>query len=150
MAEQIYQRIDLAKEQLGVALELFLSRRSMVSAITLAGVAEEILGKALKLASEENNLTWEYKVTAPVEEQLRRKPYEWKEFTNQRNRARNAAKHMDEELESCLAVDLEDEAIRMLVRACDNYNRLGFPTTPEMSAFDEWFWINVVGIDHGG
>jgi hypothetical protein len=47
MAKQSYQRIDLATEQLDVALELFLSRRSFVSALTLAGAAEEILGKAL-------------------------------------------------------------------------------------------------------
>lgn len=52
--------------------------------------------------------------------------------------------------ESYLAADLEDEAIRLLVRACENYNRLGFPTTPQMYSFDEWFWTNVVGIDRDG
>jgi hypothetical protein len=42
-------RVDLAIEQLDVALELFLSDRSDVSALTLAGAAEEILGRALAL-----------------------------------------------------------------------------------------------------
>ena len=45
MAEQTYERIELAKEHLDLALDLFLSKRSMVSALTLAGAAEEILGR---------------------------------------------------------------------------------------------------------
>jgi hypothetical protein len=47
VADQTYNRVDLAAEQLDVALSLFLENQSLVSALTLAGAAEEILGKAL-------------------------------------------------------------------------------------------------------
>lgn len=40
-------QIDLAIEQLDVALELFLEGRGIVSALPLTGAAEEIFGKAL-------------------------------------------------------------------------------------------------------
>src|SRR5688572_22389684 len=41
VAEQAYQRVKLAEEQLDVALDLFLSKRSLVSALPLAGAAKE-------------------------------------------------------------------------------------------------------------
>lgn len=89
VTEQTHERVDLANEQLAVALELFLSRRSMVSAITLAGAAEEILGQALTLHSRDTSLMHEYSVAAPVEELLWRKPYKLKDFIDQKNRVRN-------------------------------------------------------------
>ena len=49
MAEETYERLFLAKGQLDTALELFLDQRNYSSAITLAGAAEEIFGRALTL-----------------------------------------------------------------------------------------------------
>ena len=40
--------------------------------------------------------------------------------------------------------DLEYAAIWAIVRACDNYNRLGLPRTARMLEFDSWFYENVV------
>lgn len=45
MPAQTYRRIDLALEQLDVALMLFLERGDFPAVITLAGAAEEVLGK---------------------------------------------------------------------------------------------------------
>ena len=45
--KQTYNRLDLATEQLDAAISLSLERKSFVSALTLAGAADEILGKAL-------------------------------------------------------------------------------------------------------
>lgn len=50
-------RINLGIEQLDVALELFLEERSYVAALTLAGAAEEILGKALDFQNRTNALS---------------------------------------------------------------------------------------------
>lgn len=71
--KQTHRRIDLAQEQLDVALELFLSKRSLVSALTLAGAAEEIFSKALKFRGKKTALEYEHSVVAPVEEFLRRR-----------------------------------------------------------------------------
>ena len=146
MAEQTHQRIELAQEQLDVALELFLSKRSLISALTLAGAAEEILGRALKFRGKKTALEYEHSVVAPVEEFLRGKPFALKDLINEKNRVRNAAKHMGAQSETQVVADLEDEGLWMLVRACENYKRLDLEATPRMVEFDDWFHQNVAGI----
>lgn len=143
-----YQRIDLAREQLDVALEIFLSRKSHVSALTLAGAAEEIFGKTLTQCGEKTTLQHEHSIIAPVEELLRHKPFNWKEFIAEKNRVRNAAKHMNDETESFVMADIEDEALWLIVRACDNYRRLGLEPTLVMLEFDNWFFENIVGLEY--
>ena len=149
MVEAVHSRLELANEQLDVALELFLSKRSFVASLTLAGAAEEIFGKALTHKGKKTTLEYEHTVIAPVEEFLRQKPLTWKVFAKEKNRVRNAAKHMGEKTELDLVADLEDEALWMVVRACDNYQRLDLPSTDRMNEFNEWFLKTVVGVDTG-
>jgi hypothetical protein len=92
-------------------------------------------------------LEHEHSIVAPVEELLRKTDYSWKDFVAEKNRVRDAAKHMNDETESTILADLEDEAIWMIVRACDNYYRLGNTSTPVIEEFDNWFWDNVVGLE---
>ena len=148
MPEQIFQRVDLAKEQLEVALEMFLKRSSFVSALTLAGAAEEILGKTLIQRGEKTTLQHEYPLIKPVEDLFRKKPYSWSEFIEKKNRVRNAAKHIKNASEATVTADIEDEALWMIVRACDNHARLGLEPTPLMQEFEEWFYKNVVGLEY--
>ncbi len=146
--EQTYERIELAKEQLEIALEMFLKRRSFVSALTLAGAAEEILGKALIQRGEKTTLQHECPLIEPVESLFRKTKYGWGEFIEKKNRARNAAKHMKDKSEATITADLEDEALWMIVRACDNHTRLGLELTPLMYEFENWFYTNVVGLEY--
>jgi hypothetical protein len=145
MVEETYQRIDLAKEQLEIAIELFLASRSYVSSLTLAGAAEEILGQGLLLRREKTTLQWEFPIVEPVENLFRKHQYTWSEFIVSKNRARNAAKHMNKESGVTITADLMSEAIRMIVRALDNHARLGLTPTLPMQEFDNWFNENFVG-----
>jgi hypothetical protein len=43
-------------------------------------------------------------------------------------------------------VDLEKVELWMIVRACDNFERLGLTQSERMFQFDEWFHANFVGI----
>lgn len=140
---QTHQRIALAQEQLDVALELFLSKRSMVSALTLAGAAEEIFGKALQHRGKKTTLEHEHSVIEPVESFLRRQPFLWKNFIDEKNRVRNAAKHMKVQSDTLVVADLEEEALWMLVRACDNHERLDLEATPRIAEFNNWFCEHV-------
>ncbi len=148
MPEQTYKRIDLAKEQLEIALEMFLLRRSFISALTLAGAAEEIFGQALIQCGEKTTLQNEYPLIEPVENLFRKEPYKWSEFTEGKNRVRNAAKHMKDASQTMVTADMEDEALWMIVRTLDNHTRLGFKPTPQMHEFEDWFNKNVVGLKH--
>lgn len=146
MPEQTYQRTDLAAEQLDVALALFLDERSYVSVLTLAGAAEEILGNALTHQGKEHSLKYKFDATAPVYQALHREPLVWRKFADDENRARNAAKHMRLPTDATVTMDLEDAAVWMIVRACDNSNRLGLPQTDRMLTFENWFYEYVVGV----
>lgn len=68
-----HDQIELAAEQLGTAIELFLAERSDVSVLTLAGAAEEILGRAVKLAGGENAMQEAYAASAVTHRFLHRK-----------------------------------------------------------------------------
>ena len=146
MPERSYQKTDLAREQLEVALGLFLDKVSYVAALTLAGAAEEILGKALSHKGDKNVLKKEYDIVGPIRQLMDGKKLTWASFMGEKNRARNSVKHMDRDSESTLAADLEDETLWMLVRACDNYRHLGLDPTDKIIEFDEWFYKNVVGV----
>lgn len=62
MPTETLNKIDLAIEQLETALFLFLEHKNYVSALTLAGAAEEILGKAAKIKGIENSLQESYRI----------------------------------------------------------------------------------------
>lgn len=143
--EKDHNRIDLAIEQLEIALKLFLKKKSFVSSLTLAGASEEIFGKQLSFQSIATTLDSEFSTIKPVRDLLDKKELVWKNFIQEKNRVRNAAKHMRDETQETVYADIEDEALWMIVRACDNYNRLGLTPTSTMIYFDDWFYENVVG-----
>lgn len=145
MADQTYDQVALAAEQLDVALSLFLNEQSLVSALTLAGAAEEILGKAVSLAGEQNSLDWKYAAVERTHTLLHRRPLSRPDFIQGDNRARNASKHIEAENQQFTTADLEDDAIWMIVRACDNSDRLFLPRSARRLEFDSWFYENIVG-----
>lgn len=144
--EKEHVRIDLAVEQLEIALRLFLNKESFVSALTLAGASEEILGKQLSFQSIETTLSSEFIAIKPVRNLFGKEEFLWRNFIDERNRVRNAAKHMSDESHATVFANIEDEALWMIVRACDNYNRLGLTPISAMADFDIWFYENVVGV----
>ncbi|MEW8030258.1 MAG: hypothetical protein AB2754_19700 [Candidatus Thiodiazotropha endolucinida] len=145
MTEETYSRIDLAKEQLEVALALFLDHASYAPAITLAGAAEEIFGKALFRQGKEAVLDWKLKEMNVVHSLLHGKDIGKKEFFAEENRIRNILKHLGSGDDEEFTADLEDAACWMLVRACENASRLSIELD-RFKDFDDWFYANIVGV----
>jgi len=147
MFEDTYNKVDIAIEQLEAALKIFLAGESYVSALTLAGASEEILGMALKVQGIENTLQEQYKRYHDPCFECLNPPKTWAEFTTHgKNKVRNAVKHLAKEDDLTFQADIEDEALWMLVRAIGNYNKLGFPPTDLMHQFEGWFYEHYVGI----
>ncbi|WP_339775195.1 hypothetical protein [uncultured Methylophaga sp.] len=147
MSEEMHNKIDLAIEQLEMAISLFLQEHSYVSALTLAGAAEEILGMAVKIEGIENSLHESYRLYCNPELSWLNPPKTWKDYTTLgKNRVRNAIKHLSNVDDLSFDADIQEEALWMIVRATDNYRRLGFTPTELMHQFDGWFYENVVGI----
>lgn len=112
-------KIEIAKYQLDNACELYLSDDlevgDLVSMVTLAGAAEEILGVALTRVGEKNSL----KAIHDSEKQAD-PARTLKETADSANSVRNALKHFNDPNE----VDVEflpGDALVMLSRALDNY-----------------------------
>jgi hypothetical protein len=143
MADQTYNRVDLARELLDVALSLFLKRQSFVSALTLAGAAEEILSKVLSHRGQQNSLELQYETLEPILT-MRRKTKE--DFIRDENRALIAVTRMESASEPSVTLDLEEAAYSMIVRACENSDLLGLPRTAKMREFEHYFYEHVVGV----
>ena len=143
MTDQTYNTVDLAREQLDVALSLF-KRKSFVSALTLAGAAEEILGNALSHRGRQNSLELKYETLEPILT-MRRKTKE--DFIRDENRALIAVTRMESASEPSMTLDLEDAALSMIVRACENSDLLGLTRTARMREFENYFYEHVVGVE---
>jgi hypothetical protein len=144
MSDQPHNKVDLATQQLDEAIGLFLEGQ-FVSALRLAGAADEILAKALSDSGKQNFLDWKYEEVEPFHTILHRPPLSKEDFIRGENRALSAVTHASAS-NSPVTLDLEEAAYSMIVRACHNYDLLGLPRTAKMHKFDNWFSEHVIGL----
>ncbi|OUL90473.1 hypothetical protein [Paraburkholderia hospita] len=145
MTTQTCHRIDLAREQLEMALDAFLERHRFASAITLASAAERVLGQALRHGGNPAVLDWKFEATDLVHTDLHGKAPDKGTFAAAENRVSNALRHFGKAEAPDFEADLEEAACWMLVRACENAHRLGL-TVQGFDAFNDWFCEHVVSV----
>lgn len=117
-------KLDVAVAQLETALELYFSNGCRISVTTLAGAAEEILGRYIEKEGEETALAETVRIVCLLHEKRCGTTPNHKPIKNRANFARNSFKHMELEGDFEITVDVEEEAINMLNRATDNYWKL--------------------------
>jgi hypothetical protein len=144
MADQTYDKIDLATEQLDDAISLFL-KKHFGSALVLAGAAEETLSKALSHRGEQDALERKREALEPLNTWLHGRSLSREEFIRDENRALIAITHMESASDLSVTLDLEEAAYSMIVRACEDSDLLGLPRTRKMRHFENWFYEHVVG-----
>jgi hypothetical protein len=145
MTSQTCNHIDLAREELEMAIVAFLERHRFASAITLASAAERVLGQALRHAGKPAVLDWKFEATDLAHTALHDKPLDKGTFTDAENRVSNALLHFDKANAPDFEADLEEAACWMLVRACENAHRLGL-NVEGFDAFNEWVNEHIVGV----
>ena len=145
MTSQTCHRIDLAREQLEMALDAFLQRHRFASAITLASAAERVLGQALLNKGQQAGVDWKFDAADLAHTKLHGRPLDRKTFNDADNCVANALRHFDKADAPDFEADLEEAACWMLVRACENAHRLGL-TVQGFDAFNDWFCEHVVGV----
>jgi hypothetical protein len=131
---------DAALAQLEVALRLYFDgvEQDLLSVITLAGAAEEILGQLLVAEGKENSIEQIKKAVVAISERLSLdgNAMSLTQAANRANRAKNKLKHWDGRTdEPMLKLDPAEEARDMLSRAIDNYWMLKLDLTPAMARF---------------
>lgn len=135
---------QIAIVQLNEAICLFICER-FLAALTLAGAAEEILGKLLVRRGELPTI----KDSTAAIERLRAETglhamgkASEREVIDAWNRARNTAKHLVEPEEELVTLNLCDEAYWIIRRALANAEKLGLKVTGAQD-FENWVVINV-------
>ena len=115
----------IAEVQLNRALQLFMDEQDYVSAITLAGAAEEILGGLLRLAGKRDQVAMDNWIDLCIAAGgLEKTKDQRREFAGMLNWHRNELKHHDvrrgDDLEDEIPVSRGD-AVECLERAISNY-----------------------------
>ena len=132
MAELSYQKRDVALRQLETAVLLFQERKDPFSVITLAGAAEEILGRYVKAAGKTNSLQLLNDAALAIQR------IEGDEMpvsvVDRANYARNNLKHLVGP-EDHVSIDAWQEAKDMLTRATENYWLLDECYSPLIETF---------------
>ncbi|MBI3571524.1 MAG: hypothetical protein HY082_10570 [Gammaproteobacteria bacterium] len=125
MAEVLnISKVDIASAQLERAIQLYVDKTDLVSAVTLAGAAEEILGKLVSDTGEKNAFEEVLDTLCAMHAKAFQEEPNRKAYAELRNGIRNEFKHLcaGESLE----VNLDLEAAKLIKRAIANYCKL-FP-----------------------
>lgn len=112
-------KLNIATAQLDTAIALYLDGKDLISVITLAGAAEEILGKLAEKAGARSAFNETVDRLCAMHEAMWAEEPDRTAYVKQRTRARNEFKHIG--LHPELNVDLEREAVSVLRRAIANY-----------------------------
>jgi hypothetical protein len=138
-------RREIAKVQLIKAIDLFVTEQ-FIPSITLAGAAEEILGKLLQHRGEAPILDESFAAIQDIRRTkiglnvMDGKPK--KEIVAGWNKARNNLKHHGETDEEFVVINACDEAYWMIRRALANSKKLGV-AIPNANDFENWIVINI-------
>jgi len=132
MTKLPYKKRDLGVKQLEIAISLYREGKDPFSVVTLAGAAEEILGRCVKAAGKANSLQLLNDAALAIQR------IEGDEVpvsvVDRANYARNSLKHMDGP-EDSVFIDAWQEAKDMLTRATENYRLLDECYSPLIEHF---------------
>lgn len=136
MTERTYESECIALEQIESALRLYSDGKAYFSAITLAGAAEEILGKLAKHQGKENSIESLKKAASMIHKHLYGEEIDPAAIANRANYARNKLKHVNPGVEPLITLNAEEEARDIINRAIDNYWLVKKQLSPAMEHFE--------------
>jgi hypothetical protein len=114
------EKKDIALQQLIDAAKLY-NKGRYVSAITLAGASEEILGKISKKRVGSNQLKYEIEYIKSIYKHFNRPCPSNSDLIEQINKTKNEVKHNDVGENLWVEADFENEFVIIFMRAVKNY-----------------------------
>ena len=137
-----HDKLDIADEMLEAAITAFLDPKQFFAALNLAAVAEELYGKIIRLNGGMNSQSSLIELAKDIahfdgdvsltENELRKDLYEVSVMY------KNAIKHVNNEADRFIALDVEDEARATIGCALTNHNLLNRQFTPTIQRFYEF------------
>ncbi|MHB8066894.1 MAG: hypothetical protein ACYDIC_03225 [Desulfobaccales bacterium] len=134
-----YHRIEIAKAHLHRAIVLFIDEDDFINAITLAGAAEEVLGK---FARKADMTTVMDDLTDILHNKAGGKLDKKKIRNDYLNRIKNILKHFEHGDEELVEIDPQEEATSMILRAMTNLFRVEGKLTEHAEIFYNYIKIN--------
>jgi hypothetical protein len=134
-------KVEVAISQLDTAISFYLENSNLISAVTLAGAAEEILGKLVIKEGKVSAFNEVLERLCCAHEAAFNEEPSRKVYADLRNGIRNEFKHRcsGEDLQ----VDLDKEASQLIKRAIANYKKLFPGYYPRFKEFEtEWLKRN--------
>ena len=135
MGIERFEKEFIAVTQLERAIALFEEPKDYLSAITLAGAAEEILGKLVVESGRDSSVTSLARAAVEIHRLLTQENVAPRDIIDRANCARNALKHLNTSAGRAIDLDAEEEARDVIGRAIDNYWILKTTLTPAMTQF---------------
>jgi hypothetical protein len=129
----VHNKLEAAKNQLDRAIKLFFAEADYYSAVTLAGAAEEILGKMLEAQGEKHALASLSSAIADIFTANDLPTLRNRELVRQLNDVRDWLKHYTDGKD--LDFDAKEAAAALIDRAVTNYYQLTGRKTGEMTRF---------------
>jgi hypothetical protein len=131
-------KLDIADELLEASISEFFDHENFFAAFNLAGVAEELYGKYIRILGQED-VQMETIVAAEKLSTSRGAPSQaTKEWKKTANYQKNSVKHFDIESERYVDIDAKDEARLMIADALNNHDRLGREQTSATARFNSF------------
>lgn len=134
----IVDKYTVAIEHIDFSIRLLLDYKAYTAAITLAAVAEEIIGKEIGERSSHSSL----KKPVIKEFSTTEKLLTEKDASNILNNAKNLFKHWDSSNPKTAIMDLETETVTYILRAISNFVNLDSTIPHEGSRFFQWLKAN--------
>ncbi len=139
MPETKITKLELAQRQLEIAIELFISRRDRISAITLAGAADGILHGLVLKEGKQPFSDYARGVEEALSNQTPSKAKYAKHINDKLNI--NDLKHMDKDDEVEVSLDPDISALGAILKAIANHHKL-VPEHPDyINAMLQWTWM---------
>jgi hypothetical protein len=140
MSSRVYSKLEVATEQLDLALRLYLRNKEYLAVITLAGAAEEILGVYLKAHDQPNALEKHLDASLALYRWMWNSDGSRDKMHKVVNRVKNGSKHMMGVKDKTLHCSPKKEAKKVLDRAVSNYYSLmnfeNLSETPPLRKFN--------------
>jgi len=130
-------KVDIATSQLDTSIQLYIDKTDLVSAVTLAGAAEEILGNLIRAQGKTTALEEVLNRLCEMHKSAFEEEPDRKLYADLRNGIRNEFKHLCSG--KSLEINLDGEASQLINRAIDNYRKLFPGFYPRFKEFEqEW------------
>lgn len=131
-------KLVIADQMIETSIVEFLDQERYFSAFNLAGVAEELYGKYVRIIGRKDTQQEGIEAAAKISELFGAPEQAVKDWKKIANYMKNSVKHFDSENDRYIEIDAEDEARLMIADALSNHFKLDRKVTPIIQRFYEY------------